>query len=239
MFYGFPLNDVASEPKPGRPYPRINLTLEGISGRMFSERSCELKEFRALLQHMDECGTIMPRISDQYSNDDWQPIVHAQLILLEAMHNRQYTFYNNDKFVACSKAACFCCYHYICNHPGGFARPACHKKVYLNWKPPSLFYATGDEEIVQQRDVMNELIDEVRNPMVDRVLRQRSIAWHSNSSTGITLSVIQISESQPSSSSAEVVFVSELSGQNSEFVDNVLDPGSSDDDDDDGGISLL
>lgn len=74
----------------------------------------------------------MQRILQHYSDKNWQLSVHAELALLEAMDERQCTFYDNDKFIACSKAACFCCYHYICSHLGAFARPACHNKVYRN-----------------------------------------------------------------------------------------------------------
>lgn len=83
-----------------------------------------------------------------------------------------------------------CCYHYICGHPGSFARPPCHNKVYLNWQPPKLT-RDDDSRYLQQRDIMIELTRQVRQAVIEKVLNaQRSMRWHPDSSTGITPSAI-------------------------------------------------
>lgn len=179
MFQQFELHHLGSGASSERPNTRAKLTLDGIANRMFSKKSSESEEFRNLLQCMEESGSIMQRVLEHYSDKNWRPSIHAELALLEVMHERQCTFYDDDKFIACSKAACFCCYHYICSHPGAFARPACHNKVHRNWKPPKSAFAAEDPQNLRQRDIMNNLTAEVRKAVVARVLRQRSRRWPS------------------------------------------------------------
>lgn len=237
MFQQFEVHHLASGASSERPHIRAKLTLDGIANRMFSKNSSESEEFRDLLQRMEESGSIMQRISEHYSDKNWQPNVHAELALLEVMHERQCIFYDDDKFIACSKAACFCCYHYICSHSGAFARPACHNKVHRNWKPPKSAFAAEDPQNLGQRDIMNNLTAEVRKAVVARVLRQRSRKWHADSSTGITASIMPVFQPQVYTIDTGETDVSRAISRSS--GDNTLDHVGSDfDDDEDGGVAL-
>ncbi|KAK3723887.1 hypothetical protein LTR37_001371 [Vermiconidia calcicola] len=178
------------------PAARGGLTLEGISARMFPNGSPALLEFRGALQSLDSKGSILARVLSQYQDQKWRPRVHAELALLEVLHERKCSFYDNDKYIACSKAACFCCYHYICGHQGTFTRPPSHNKIYLNWEPPDV---RGQARYSEQRNIMNGLTVQVRQAVIEKVLNaHRSIKWHPDSSTGITPSVVFLSESEVS-----------------------------------------
>ena len=101
----------------------------------------------------------------------------------------QYDFVEGDKYIACSKPACYCCYHYICAHPGNFIRPASHNKVYLNWRPPDVINddAKGSAAMCQ-RDIMNDMLKCIRRDVLTQIKnqsgRRRS---HPDSTTGITV----------------------------------------------------
>lgn len=167
-----------------------DLNLDGICRRMFSSHSREESEmFRSALKSLDESGSIMHRVRENYQNKKRKPRIHAELAVLETLHDRDCTFYDDDKFVACSKPACFCCYHYICAHPGSFERPSCHNKVYPNWCPPA--YPANNKALQeQQRDIMNKLVEEVRKAITKKVFNaERGSKWHPDSSTGITPSI--------------------------------------------------
>lgn len=245
MFQQFSLQHVPSKTTSPHPPARNKLTLEGIANRMFSEKSTRSRAFEDLLQGFNETGSIMDRVLEQYSNENWKPNVHAELALLEATYEKQCSFYDEDRFIACSKAACFCCYHYICNHPGNYTRPACHNKLYLNWKPPELCPVVSGVQAFSQQDVMNQVIVAVRKAVVERVFRQQRRKWHPDSSTGITPSLVADLKplSNPSDEQGPLIFAvgSEGSqtpaGTTAHGMTNHVS-GMKEDDDEDGGVPL-
>lgn len=188
----------------------------------------------------------MTRILEQYSNTNWQLNVHAELALLEATYEKQCSFYDDDKFIACSKAACFCCYHYICNHPGNYARPACHNKLYVNWRPPDLCPIVSGAQAFPQREVMDRIIVEVRKAVIERVLRQQRRRWHPDSSTGITPSLTTIPSplSTPIDERGPLIIAAgseslEMPSGTAAYSMRDQEIGESEDDDDeDGGVPL-
>ncbi|KAK0888252.1 hypothetical protein LTR02_016481 [Friedmanniomyces endolithicus] len=187
IFCGFAIRRQNPGPVLRRPDLHAGLTLAGISGRMFPSNSADLIIFREGLQMLEEKGSIMSRVLEHYRSKDWRPRIHAELTLLEALHDSRCMFFGNDKYIACSKPACFCCYHYIGYHSGSFIRPPCHNKVYINWQPPNLVTDTSHARALGQRDVINKVTQEVRRAIVERVLNTRNnMRWHPDSSTGIT-----------------------------------------------------
>jgi len=189
LFIGFTTQQRKSDAFPSRPQLSSLPTLDGIAGRMLSETRSNSAEFQSALQLLDNRMSLMTRVKEYYEGNDWQPRVHAELVLLEAIFDRKYIFPDGDRYIACSKPACFCCYHYICNHPGSFARPPSHNKIYPNWQPPQVDSKKANENI-QQRDVMNALIREVRKAVIEQVMNPNlRFPWHPDSSSGITRSL--------------------------------------------------
>lgn len=231
LFSGFSVDMERSGVAIERPQPYPGLTLLGISGRMFPSDSTAMREFREALKRLDNHGSIMTRVIDHYQDDNWQPRAHAELQLMEMLYETQCTFYDDDKYIACSKPACFCCYHYICEHPGSFARPPCHNKVYLNWQPPGL---TGKSEAQcnRQQAIMNGVTKHVRQAVIQRVLNaDRGRKWHPDSSTGITPSIAVVNQLQ--AQAEPLMKISEST------VSPCRSPHSSDEDFEDGGVALL
>jgi hypothetical protein len=229
LFNGFSIKDVGSNATSQRPIPHAGLTLKAIAKRMFPANSIELQEVSEALQYLDDKGSIMSRIQQHYRSNDWQPRVHAELILLVALNQSKPRFYDDDKYIACSKPACFCCFHYICSHTGGFAHPPCHNKVYLNWQPPELTTSLESQHS-QQHDIMIKLTDQVRQAVVQRVLNaNRSMKWHPDSSTGITPSAIMLVGQSLSATEIQT-----LDDFRSTFSQNISDI----EDDEEGGVAL-
>jgi len=241
LFEGFSLQCQSAGSMSATPIPHAGLTLEGLSSRMFSTPLAEQTQFLEALLSLDQKGSILPRVRDQYRDRNWRPRVHAELALLEVLSDRRVRFYDDDKYIACSKAACFCCYHYICAHQGTFVRPACHNKVYLNWKPPDLSTHTV-ARYAQQRDVMISLTTHIRRAVVDRVLRaQYGAKWHPDSTTGITASVMD-SDSRATDNDyegASNLNSSDGDRRSSQVSQQVSDSVTSESEDsEDGGVSL-
>jgi hypothetical protein len=63
--------------------------------------------------------------------------VHAELLLLDYFSRQQMPFLDDDRYIGCSKPACYFCYQWICNHPGNFVRPSTHHKIITGCRGPS------------------------------------------------------------------------------------------------------
>ena len=162
-------------------------TLDGILRRMLPAESEQLSKYQEALEIMDSKFNIQDRLLAQYESKEFRPRVHAELILLEFFHTKQLPFFDDDKFIGCSKPACYCCYHYISLHPGGFVRPPTHGVRHLSWRPPDIIDENDEGAKRLQRDVMNKLIAQIRLDAFRHInLRKGPSPWHPDSTTGIT-----------------------------------------------------
>jgi hypothetical protein len=219
--------------RPG-PYP---LTLAGITNRMVSNDDTEqLLAFREALEIQDQKHSIMTRVSEYYGESHWKTRIHAELALLELLYDCRCRFFDDDRYIACSKASCFCCYHYICQHPGSFIAPSSHNKIYLNWSPPNVTRDVSGVRYVQQRDIMNKVTAQIRRAVIDRTLATHGrLRWHPDSSTGITLTVKASSTHFSAQRSQEnICAVQDLAGGFADSV-QISDSESSED----GGVPVI
>ena len=181
-------------PKPAEIPPRMNklTTLDQIVVRMLPENHKDVPIYQKALQDMDTRFKIFQRFVDVYNRPTFLPRVHAELILLDHFHTHRYDFVDGDKYIGCSKPACYCCYHYICAHPGNFVRPPSHNKTYLNWRPPDVVDVDEDGSAAKlQRDIMNDIVKMIRKDVFAQIESQRGRhRMHPDSTTGITASVV-------------------------------------------------
>lgn len=124
---------------------RQKSTLSGIAGRIVSGNTNLTLDLCERLSDLDKAFHIQKYFRMEYEDKKHKPRPHAELILLEHFyHNRELiSLVDNDRYVGCSKPACYCCFLYIRCHPGHFVEPATHQKIYLNWMPPTC--RTGDD----------------------------------------------------------------------------------------------
>lgn len=83
--------------------------LDGIIGRMFSEASV-IAHYRKNIALVDPFGDLLQRARTASS---FSTRVHAELLLVAHFQSSKIKFLDGDKYIGCSKPACFCCYHYI------------------------------------------------------------------------------------------------------------------------------
>ncbi|KNG50733.1 ott 1508-like deaminase [Stemphylium lycopersici] len=63
--------------------------------------------------------------------------VHAELQVADVFSRRQhYKFVADDKYIGCSKPACYFCYEWFSTHKHGYVRPATHGKIILGCRGP-------------------------------------------------------------------------------------------------------
>jgi hypothetical protein len=191
LFDNFFIKTRPSAKPPSLPPPIDHLTtLDGIIKRMLSKDSTEVKQYQEALAFMDMKFNILDRLLAIYKDKAFKPRVHAELILLEFFQVNRLPFVDDDRFIGCSKPACYCCYHYISAHPGGFVRPPSHGVRYLNWRPPDVPDTMNDSEKKHQRDVLNQMITQIRLDVLRQIEQRRGPSkWRPDSTTGITYSL--------------------------------------------------
>ncbi|KAI9744848.1 MAG: hypothetical protein M1818_001773 [Claussenomyces sp. TS43310] len=255
---------IECRPSPGKSKtapPTDNLTtLNGIVNRMISGDKTKLQQYQEALAFMDAKFHILDRLLAVYKHKDFKPRVHAELILLDFFHQNRLEFVDDDKFIGCSKPACYCCYHYISSHPGGFVRPASHGIRYLSWRPPGMVVSASDSQKKFQRNVLNSMIAQIRLDTLRQIAQRRGPSgWRFDSTTGITssmdgdglgLTVLQSSERADSSISTEQAGSDRLpvdtsySEREEAYADGISEGVHDDEDssvtsDSDGGVPLL
>jgi OTT_1508-like deaminase len=79
------------------------------------------RDFKKLME--ERGGTVVSR-------------VHCELMLLDRFSRRQFEFVGRDKYIGCSKGACYFCLTYIKMHHKDFVIPATHNKVLTHVRGP-------------------------------------------------------------------------------------------------------
>ncbi len=192
LFENFTVKTRPSPPPSLPPPVDQQMTLNGIINRMIANDPQETLRYQEALESMGTKFDILERFLAKFQDENFRPRVHAELILLEYFHKNQLLFLDNDPFIACSKPACYCCYHYLSVHPGGFVRPASHGVRYINWRAPDLIDETDQQEKNHQRDLMNMVITQIRLDARRQIEQRKGRSpWHPDSTTGMISSKAQ------------------------------------------------
>lgn len=191
LFIGFRL-----EPLPSSKWMRVpwraqsKLTLDGILHRMFSKDHPELKSYQDRLAVMDRKFDICRQLHEKFKNEKFKTRIHAELIVLDHFHNCGLQFFADDKFIGCSKPACYCCYQYLLHHQG-VCLPATHHKTYLGWRPPDIADDSNTQKRwIAQRKIMNLMVDDIDRQVKQKISKGNGPSgWRPDSTTGITSSL--------------------------------------------------
>ncbi|CDM26246.1 unnamed protein product [Penicillium roqueforti FM164] len=98
--------------------------------------------------------------------------VHAELLVLDHFEQTGGRFLNEkNKYIGCSKPACYLCHMFISCHPRGYASPPSHQKLYLNWRLPDV--RTHEQNAAMrfqhQQNVLLRMIDTVRGGLINDI----------------------------------------------------------------------
>jgi tRNA(Arg) A34 adenosine deaminase TadA len=161
-------------------------SLRGILNRMLRKDDPMRQKVEENLIDLDSGTGIFRQFMESLSK--CSPQVHAEIQTLEHFSKGQLNFACNDRFIAISKPACLCCKLYFQYHPARMVIPQSHEKVWSNWSPPRLEqFAKGDGDSNIQRDVLNKIIEALRNDVVAQILKcSQPAAWHADSVAGLT-----------------------------------------------------
>jgi hypothetical protein len=209
LFYDFEVVRAKSPPAFPPPLRERNPTLSAIAGRL-SSNAAEIQENREGLEQLDHLHKLSEQLRSYCMSEDWRPRVHAELILLDLFWTKDFDFVAGDRYIACSKPACYCCYHYIREHPGRFVPPACHNNSWLNWRPPDIYEPTQPYIIKTREDILNEMAKKIRRDVSAQIAERRGPGkWRPDSLTEIT----SIRQEEFSFTDAEEISNGTMSGE--------------------------
>lgn len=178
-------------PPPSRP----NLKLDGIANRMMhSSQASDLLELQASLRILDLKFNVERTVQKYYVEKKLRARVHAELIVLEYFHERDETlqYLDNDRYIGCSKPACYCCSLYFRAHPANVEPPATHQKLYLNWLPPTSVSGVEDPNsrlATHEKGMLNRMVQSIRLRTIEQIRNQTGRRQrHFDSTTGETAS---------------------------------------------------
>lgn len=143
--------------------------IENISHRIFSDPAKQDIFLRQLQQIYSE------KELDRVLSKDLckgKTRVHAELLVLDHFEQTGGRFLNErDRYIGCSKPACYLCHLFISCHPGGYASPPSHQKLYLNWRLPDV---SADERnaatrFQHQQGVLLRMIETVRRDLTNDI----------------------------------------------------------------------
>ena len=181
------------------PTPDALTTLESIVGRMFAADAKEKIDCRERLAFLENRFKVFERFLRTWNDKNFRPQIHCELILLEHFYAKQLAFAESDRYIGCSKPACYCCALYIRHHPGRFSEPASHQKVWPNWRPPDASYLPDGKGIQSHRNVLNDVISDIRKDVIYQISEHSSSTrWHPDSITGISSDLYERDEEHDS-----------------------------------------
>ncbi|KAK7967992.1 uncharacterized protein PG986_002269 [Apiospora aurea] len=181
------VSPVSSVPKPE---PDGLTTPSSILKRMVKPDHPKLKRYQDGMDFLDRRLNIGDKIVASYNNKDFRPCVHCEVQVLEHFYENSLRFSHNDRFVACSKPACYCCHLYFRAHPADPEEPRCHQKIWPAWSPPLIENGHRDEKKYRhQLYILNSMIESIRKQALAQIENKvTDMEHHQDSTTGITRS---------------------------------------------------
>lgn len=204
----FRIEVLPSSKEQALPLTSKEATIKSTIKRMFSTVEDQSK-FMARLESIWDPSEISELLDREKTT---KTRVHAELLLINHFDRHGCQFLDgNDKYIGCSKSACYLCHAYIKSHPGCYAVPPSHQKLYIGWRPPDMI-PSNPNSAVQQRPqqlqkIMLDLITWVRRDLATDIENRVSrLPYHADSTAGMTsvASKNTASKASPSLSAAPV-----------------------------------
>jgi hypothetical protein len=183
---GFLVKTIASSKQQKLPLLAKEATVESTAGRMFSnsEQRDRFLDRLHTVWDADEVSKILRKEIPTKTR------VHAELLLLNHFDKQGCNFLDGgDKYIGCSKPACYLCYLFISEHPGRYTLPPSHQKVYPAWRLPDIYSneARSHERLSVQEEVLMKMIKRVRQDLTtDIESRELRRPYHADSTAGVT-----------------------------------------------------
>ncbi|KAK0610566.1 hypothetical protein B0T17DRAFT_118323 [Bombardia bombarda] len=161
----FEVTCIDSSTKSANPLPKESPQKGSeILTRMITDPS--RTKYLDLLRTYDQNGCDLDKeISDEWTNKKFRPIVHAELLVLNWLETtggtRPERFFNNWRYIGCSKPSCMVCHLYFSVHPSGVQARGTHGNLYTKCRLPDnadvFGMATEAEALNKRLEIMQAM----------------------------------------------------------------------------------
>lgn len=167
LFQSYTISKIPSSRGSTAPLTVGTLTVRGIVERILQvPAGTRLPDYEIAIKKL-EAKNLRTKLGD-----GWSPIVHAEILIADHFHKTGLDFFENDRYIACSKAACYCCYYFLrqlSHHPGQFVEPGCHYNAYIRWRLPDIDSDSGPEILEHQRRFLIDTIPQMHREILDQL----------------------------------------------------------------------
>jgi hypothetical protein len=175
------------------------LSAECIIGRMTSDPKV-MATYRAHAQELQKFG-LDGKIRNHAGKKKFRPIVHAEVLLLEWLETNGGThlsrFFNNYKYIGCSKPTCRLCDYYFSVHTSGVAVRPTHRNLYHSWRMPDVYQDQGPRAVKEREKFMNEMLVRIREDAFRTLIEKLPEGKHHDSNTEPTYLIDSIPSREP------------------------------------------
>ncbi|KAK3312954.1 hypothetical protein B0H66DRAFT_383629 [Apodospora peruviana] len=148
--------------------PNVRRCADGIARRMNSLH--ETPAYKNHAPYLKQIG-LDDAIKKAAKPTEFQPIVHAEINLLDSILSDEQTYgeslrffgeSNWGKYIGCSKPTCRLCQLYFSAHPSDVQVRLSHQNVYYKWRPPNVYEHQGTKVKDRREKILEKMIDTVR-----------------------------------------------------------------------------
>ena len=112
------------------------------------------------------------KLIEWFRSNELIPRPHAEVVVLDYFFTQGLKVMDDDFYIGCSKASCYCCALYFKHHPGKFLLRPSHGNTWLQWCLPQPF--VGGENNTSNLNILRRMANETR---------AFAYAWLTNSSS--------------------------------------------------------
>ncbi|KAI0160655.1 hypothetical protein GGR57DRAFT_499333 [Xylariaceae sp. FL1272] len=94
--------------------------------------------------------------------------VHAELQIADHFSRRGYEFVGSDKYIGCSKPACYFCYNWLGYHKHNYVQPATHQKIIPMCRGPDIDINESGANIL--KEMYSKMTQGVSQDIIDFLL---------------------------------------------------------------------
>jgi hypothetical protein len=259
LFENFEVRHIASS-MPGQyifkgKHSPDKMTADRIIGCMTSDQK-KMKEYKSYAQELQKFE-LDKAIRNKTNRQKFHPIVHAEVLLLDWLERdggtRANRFFNDFRYIGCSKPTCRLCEYYFSVHTSGVEVRSPHRNLYYNWRMPDVYEDQGPQAAKARENLMNKILEFVRKDafrvLVEKVPEGKR--HDSNTDPTYQLCSISVGKTEVMEHLEAGVKSLDFDFSDSEAVFKLIEPASiergkdstpesddNDDNNDDGGVSL-
>ncbi|KKZ60351.1 hypothetical protein EMCG_04909 [[Emmonsia] crescens] len=119
---------------------------------------------------------------------------HAELILISYIEQHGCDFRDpDDRYIGCSKPACYLCHLYIHYHPGKYSVPDTSNKLYVKWRMPDIRSSDQETRVKlngEAEKILDKMIQEIKTSFKNDLTRPKPRSMHADSSADMTSTIM-------------------------------------------------